>query len=71
MIYTKNKGGRPQWMEGKPKLEPLLELTTTLELNTYTRLDCIPEYRDFSIAEIGFLPNLVNLKGKMLQNMPK
>ena len=34
-------------------------------------IDCIPEYRDFSTAEIGFLPNLVNLKGKMLQNMPK
>ena len=40
---------------------------SVLKKNIY----CIPEYRDFSTAEIGFLPNLVNLKGKMLQNMPK
>ena len=40
-------------------------------LQEISPLYCIPEYRDFSTAEIGFLPNLVNLKGKLLQNMPK
>ena len=34
-------------------------------------LDCIPEYRDFSPAKISFWLNLVNLKGTVLQNMPK
>ena len=44
---------------------------TWVYFGIYGCIYCIPEYRDFSTAEIGFWPNLVNLKGKMLQNMPK
>ena len=55
------------------KLQPIIKyiLFNALNILCNTAVHCIPEYRDFSTAEIGFLPNLVNLKGKMLQNMPK
>ena len=47
------------------------QASASLATHRLDNLYCIPEYRDFFTAEIGFLPNLVNLKGKMLQNMPK